>query len=49
MEPEESVLFFRRWMYEKEPELSEGAIKYHKVMSIASIVIVTIIILFIII
>lgn len=45
IEPEESFFLGRRWMYGKEPELSEGAIKFHKTMSIVSIIVVTIILL----
>lgn len=45
MDPEGSFFFGKRWMYEKEPELSEGAIKYYKTASIIAIIVLTIIIL----
>ena len=41
--PEESLLWGKRWMYKEEPELSEGAIRYTKVASMSSIVLLTII------
>lgn len=41
--PEDSLLWGKRWMYKEEPELSEGAIRYTKVVSMVSIVFLTII------
>lgn len=41
--PEDSMLWGKRWMYKEEPELTEGAIRYTKVVSLISIVIMTII------
>jgi hypothetical protein len=41
--PEDSLLWGRRWMYNEEPEVSEGAIRYAKVVSIIGIVVITII------
>lgn len=41
--PEDSLLWGKRWMYKEEPELTEGAIRYTKVVSMISIVIMTII------
>lgn len=41
--PEDSLLWGKRWMYKEEPELTEGAIRYTKVVSLISIVIMTII------
>lgn len=34
--PEDSLLWGKRWMYEEEPELSDGAIRYAKTASIIS-------------
>ncbi|HWI48600.1 MAG TPA: hypothetical protein VNU45_10300 [Rummeliibacillus sp.] len=42
-DPEESILFGKRWMYKEEPELSEGVIRYTKIASLASIIFLTII------
>lgn len=39
--PEESMLFGKRWMYVEEPEVSEGAIRYIKVVSFISIIMLT--------
>jgi hypothetical protein len=41
--PEDSLLWGKRWMYIEEPELTEGAIRYTKVASMISIVVMTII------
>lgn len=41
--PEDSLLWGKRWMYKEEPELTEGAIRYTKVVSMISIVVMTII------
>ena len=41
--PEDSLLWGKRWMYKEEPELTEGAIRYTKIVSLISIVILTII------
>jgi hypothetical protein len=42
-DPRGSLLFGRRWMYDEEPELSEWAIRYAKVASAISIVLLAII------
>lgn len=42
LEPRESLLWGKRWMYKEEPELSEGAIRYTKVASAISVVFLTI-------
>lgn len=42
-DPEESLLWGKRWMYEEEPELSEEAIRFAKIASIVGIVALTII------
>ena len=39
--PQESYLFGRRWMYKEEPELSEEAIWFHKKASMIAIVVIT--------
>ncbi|WP_245850978.1 hypothetical protein [Paenibacillus herberti] len=39
----ESLLFGHRWMYKEEPEISEEAITYHKIASIVSLAILTLI------
>jgi len=41
IEPEESLLFGRRWMYEEEPELTEEAISSSKRVSLITIIIIT--------
>lgn len=41
IEPEESLLFGRRWMYEEEPELTEEAILSSKRASLITIIIIT--------
>lgn len=33
MEPEESILVGKRWMYKEDPEISEHAIRYTKFTS----------------
>ncbi|UCZ51763.1 hypothetical protein LGQ02_12920 [Bacillus shivajii] len=43
--PEESMLFLKRWMYNEEPQFSEGAILYSKFVSMVAIGIFTIIII----
>ncbi|GMK48869.1 hypothetical protein PghCCS26_59990 [Paenibacillus glycanilyticus] len=43
-EPRESLLWGKRWMYKEEPEISESAIRYTKIASIATIVFITLII-----
>nr|WP_242450784.1 hypothetical protein [Priestia endophytica] len=37
-DPEESLLFGKRWMYQEDPEPSPAAIRYIKVMSLIGIV-----------
>jgi len=46
IEPEESLLFGRRWMYEEEPELSEEAILFNKRVSMIAIIIITFFVIF---
>ncbi|MCH7322732.1 hypothetical protein LZ480_12610 [Solibacillus sp. MA9] len=41
--PEESLLRGKRWMYKEEPEISEGAIRYIKVASLISIIVLTLV------
>lgn len=38
LDPEESLLFGKRWMYNEEPELSDEAIRYTKFASIVAMV-----------
>ncbi len=45
IEPEESFLWGRRWMYEEEPEPSEELIEYYKKTAIIGIVFMTIVII----
>ncbi|HWL24159.1 MAG TPA: hypothetical protein VNR38_10495 [Ureibacillus sp.] len=37
LDPKESFLFGERWMYKKEPELTENAIKILKLQALAAI------------
>lgn len=39
--PEESILWGKRWMYKDEPEVSDGAIRYIKVASLVSAIVIT--------
>lgn len=41
--PEESLLWGKRWMYKEEPEISEGAIRYIKVASLISVIVLTLV------
>lgn len=41
IEPEESYLWGRRWMYEEEPELSEEAIWLQKKVSMIALIVIT--------
>ena len=41
LEPRESLLFGKRWMYKEEPDISEGALIYTKIASIAGMVLLT--------
>ncbi len=45
-DPEESLLWGKRWMYKEEPEISEGAIRYTKIMSLVSMILLTVIFAF---
>lgn len=45
IEPEESYLWGRRWMYEEEPELSEEAIWLQKKVSMIALIVITFFIL----
>lgn len=38
---EEAILWGKRWMYKEQPEISDEAIKYTKIMSIIGIVVLT--------
>ena len=35
--PKESLLWGKRWMYQEEPEISDGAIRYIKAASLISV------------
>jgi hypothetical protein len=37
-DPEESMLFGKRWMYKEEPEMSSAAIRYTKFAAITAMV-----------
>ncbi|MDN4606388.1 hypothetical protein [Sporosarcina highlanderae] len=39
--PEDAVLWGKRWMYKDQPEVSDEAIKYVKIMSIVAIFVLT--------
>jgi hypothetical protein len=41
-DPEGAVFLGRRWMYKEEPELSEVGIRYTKIASVITMVIITI-------
>ena len=41
--PKESLSWGKRWMYQEEPELSDGAIHYIKVVSLISVIGMTIV------
>lgn len=41
--PREGLLWGRRWMYNEEPEFTEGAIRYTKISSAVGVVVLTII------
>lgn len=41
IDPEESYLLSKRWMFREEPELSEDAIYFHKRASMIAIVVIT--------
>lgn len=45
IDPQESSMFGKRWMYEEEPELSEDAIFFKRVAAVIILIILTIIIL----
>jgi 3-deoxy-D-manno-octulosonic-acid transferase len=45
LNPEESHLWGRRWMYVEEPELSEDSIWIHKIIIMVIIIVMTIILL----
>ncbi|CAM4013005.1 hypothetical protein [Saccharibacillus endophyticus] len=42
-DPRESLIFGKRWMFKEEPEPSEGAIRYIKVASAISVVLLLLI------
>ena len=37
--PEDSILWGRRWMYSEEPEVTDEAIRYTKIVSVISIIV----------
>ncbi|MEX3622583.1 hypothetical protein [Viridibacillus arvi] len=41
-EPEESILWGKRWMYKEEHELSSGVIRYTKITSLAAMIFLTV-------
>ncbi|WP_339253372.1 hypothetical protein NSQ43_04475 [Sporosarcina sp. FSL W8-0480] len=41
--PEDAMLWGKRWMYKEQPEVSDEAIKYTKIVSILGIVVLTLI------
>ncbi|MGE7835612.1 hypothetical protein [Viridibacillus arvi] len=41
-EPEESILWGKRWMYKEEPELSSGVIRYTKIASLVTMIFMTV-------
>lgn len=43
---EESLLWGKRWIYKEEPEISEGAIRYTKMMFLVSMIVLTVIFAF---
>ncbi|MFC4098897.1 hypothetical protein [Paenibacillus xanthanilyticus] len=43
LDPESSLKWGRRWMYEEEPEYSEGYLRYMKFASLAAIVFLAIV------
>lgn len=45
-DPEESLLWGKRWIYKEEPEISEGAICYTKMMFLVSMIVLTVIFAF---
>lgn len=46
--PKESLLWGKRGMYKEEPQITEGAIRYTKVASLISIIVMTLILIIII-
>jgi hypothetical protein len=38
LDPEESILFGKRWMYKEEPEVSDAAIRYAKFASLTTMI-----------
>jgi len=45
LEPRESLLWGKRWMYTEEPELSEEAVRFTKMSSVVFAVVLTIVLL----
>jgi hypothetical protein len=43
--PEESHLLGRRWMYNEDPELNEAAISLHKKISLIALILITLMLL----
>ncbi|UTR12667.1 hypothetical protein MM300_10510 [Evansella sp. LMS18] len=44
IEPEESYLWGRRWMFKKEPEITEAALRLHRASAIFGLFIITLLI-----
>ncbi|WP_034430338.1 hypothetical protein [Caldisalinibacter kiritimatiensis] len=49
MYPTDTFMFGRRWMFDEEPEMSEGFIKYYKIISIICMGLVIIAIIYMVI
>lgn len=50
LNPQESILWGKRWMYDEEPEVSKDAIRYIKAVSLFSLIGLTVLlVLFVII
>lgn len=43
LNPQESILWGKRWMYDEEPEVSKDAIRYIKAVSLFSLIGLTVI------
>lgn len=45
LNPQESVLWGKRWMYNEEPDVSKDAIRYIKTVSLCSLIGVTVLLI----
>lgn len=45
LNPQESVLWGKRWMYNEEPEVSKEAIRYIKTVSLCSLIGLTVLLI----